>query len=144
VDRTAIEAIIRKAQVCRLGMADGGQPYVVPLCFGYEEGVLYFHTGAQGRKLEVLRRNSSVCFELEADVELVPADQPCRWAMKYRSVIGFGTAAFVNDSAEKRRALACIMRQYSDRSFEFPDDVVRSVTIVKVAVSAMTGRQAGY
>jgi hypothetical protein len=41
-DPKAIEAIITAARVCRLGMCHNGDPYVVPLCFGYLEKAFYF------------------------------------------------------------------------------------------------------
>jgi nitroimidazol reductase NimA-like FMN-containing flavoprotein (pyridoxamine 5'-phosphate oxidase superfamily) len=36
-DKNAIESIIQQALVCRIAMSDGGQPYAVPVCFGYED-----------------------------------------------------------------------------------------------------------
>jgi len=38
-EESAIEGIIRQSLVCRLAVSDGIQPYVVPLCFGYEDGL---------------------------------------------------------------------------------------------------------
>jgi len=55
-DRSQIEAIIARSQVCRLALSDGGQPYIVPLCFGYRRSRLYFHSAAAGRKIDILRR----------------------------------------------------------------------------------------
>ncbi len=43
-DESGIEAIINKAVVCRLGIVNGNTPYVVPLCFGYHDNKLYFHS----------------------------------------------------------------------------------------------------
>jgi hypothetical protein len=36
-DESGIKAIITKAVVCRLGIVNGNNPYVVPLCFGYPD-----------------------------------------------------------------------------------------------------------
>ena len=38
-DPAGIDAIIKKAAVCRLGMVNGDKPYVVPLCFGLQDTV---------------------------------------------------------------------------------------------------------
>ena len=35
-NRTEIDAIIRSCQVCRVGLADGIEPYIVPMSFGYD------------------------------------------------------------------------------------------------------------
>ena len=87
-DIIAIEDILSRATVCRLGLCDGGRPYVVPLCFGYKENALYFHCAMEGKKLEILRKNENVCFEVDIDHETIKADQACEWGMKYKSVIG--------------------------------------------------------
>ena len=51
MNKENIEAIIRKASVCRLGMLDGDTPYIVPLCFGYRDDTLYFHGSMKSRKV---------------------------------------------------------------------------------------------
>ena len=140
-DRTEIDAIIRGSQVCRLGLVDGNEPYVVPLCFGYDGAALYFHCAREGRKLDILRRNSRVCFEFDVVEGMVTAEQACRWGIKYRSVIGVGTAAVVEEAEEKRQALALIMRQYSPAAYTFPDDAVRRTAVVKVVIETISGKQ---
>jgi len=144
VDKAQIEAVIRKALVCRLAMCDGDRPYVVPMSFGYEDGALYFHGKATGRKVDTLRKNNRVCFEFDVDVALSPARVPCQCGLKYRSVIGHGKAFFMDDPEEKRKALRVIMRQYAEGSFEFPDEAVARTTIFRVEIESMTGKARGF
>jgi uncharacterized protein len=33
-----IEALIEEAMVCRIGLCNRDEPYVIPVCFGYEPG----------------------------------------------------------------------------------------------------------
>ena len=54
-DIDEIEKVVQKAMVCQIGLADGDQPYVVPVCFGYEKGKLYFHSGLKGRKIDTIK-----------------------------------------------------------------------------------------
>ena len=143
-DEPAILAIIENAQVCRLAMADGNKPYMVPLCFGYENQTLFFHSALKGRKIDFLRKNPRVCFEFEAAVETVPAEEACSWGMQYKSVIGFGQAEFINDTDDKRRALDIIMAQYSDQIYQFPDDKLKATAVFKVEIDRMSGKQSGY
>ncbi|MDY0040262.1 MAG: pyridoxamine 5'-phosphate oxidase family protein, partial [Desulforhabdus sp.] len=96
-DPTELEAVIRNAIVCRIGFSGNDVPYIVPVNFGYRENRLYFHSAPEGRKIDILRQNNQVCFEMETDVEVVRADSPCNWSTKYRSVIGHGKATFVED-----------------------------------------------
>jgi nitroimidazol reductase NimA-like FMN-containing flavoprotein (pyridoxamine 5'-phosphate oxidase superfamily) len=143
-DPAAIEALIRRARVCRLAMCEDNHPYVVPLCFGYKENTLYFHSASEGRKVDILKKNSGVCFEVDLDQELVQAPEACKWGMKYRSVIGFGKASFVEDPGEKKRALDLIMEHYGGRSFPYREASLGTILVVKVEIESMTGKQAGY
>ena len=142
-DRSAIEAVIRQSVVCRLGLSDGDQPYVVPLSFGYEDGSLYFHAAQEGRKMDVIGKNNRVCFEFDVNAEVIEDREACGWGMAYQSVIGFGQASILDDPDEKRYALGVIMRQYSDRSFSFPEGPVEATAVIRVAIESMTGKQSG-
>jgi nitroimidazol reductase NimA-like FMN-containing flavoprotein (pyridoxamine 5'-phosphate oxidase superfamily) len=137
----ALEEILSKAMVCRLGLCEGNQPYVVPLCFGYEDNALYFHCASQGKKLDIIRRNNNVCFEVDIDHQLIKADQACNWGMKYKSVIGFGKAVFIKDIELKRKALDIIMQQFSKDSFKISEEAVKNTTVVKIEIASMTGKK---
>jgi nitroimidazol reductase NimA-like FMN-containing flavoprotein (pyridoxamine 5'-phosphate oxidase superfamily) len=86
-DRALIDAIIRQCQVCRLGLSDGEEPYIVPLCFGYDGETLYFHSAPEGKKLDILRNNSRVCFEFDIPEGMREAEQGCRWGIDRKSVV---------------------------------------------------------
>ena len=141
-DRAVIDAIIRQCLVCRLGLADGVEPYIVPLCFGYDGEALYFHSASEGRKIDILRKNSHVCFEFDIPEGMREAEQGCRWGIRYRSVIGFGTAEIVDDQEGKKKALEIIMAQYSGKEYIFPEDIVKKTTVIKVVIARVTGKQA--
>jgi len=140
--REVIDAIIRQCLVCRLGLSDGEEPYIVPLCFGYDGEALYFHSASDGRKIDILRKNSRVCFEFDIPEGMREAEEGCRWGIKYRSVIGFGTAEIVDDQEDKKKALGIIMAQYSGRKYVFPEDAVARTAVIKVAIARITGKQA--
>lgn len=136
-----IESIIRKSQVCRLALADGGFPYVVPLCFGYKNKKLYFHSAKAGKKIEILRRNHQVCFEFDIDARVRSGKSACNWTMAYKSVIGFGTASFIEDPEEKQKALDIIMQQYAEGDFEYLDEALAKMLVIKVDISRLTGKK---
>jgi len=143
-DPGEIESIIRKAQVCRVAMVDGNEPYIVPVCFGYEKGALYVHGADVGRKIEILKKNNRVCFEMDADVEIRGAEKACKFSLKYRSVIGMGKARFLEKDDEKARALNVIMKHYSDRDFTFSKPDLDSVLVWKIEIDSLSGKKAGY
>jgi len=142
-DFAAIEEILRRATVCRLGLCEGNQPYVVPVCYGYEENALYIHCGPEGQKLEMLRKNNNVCFEVDIDNKLIKTERPCRWGFNYKSVIGFGKAVLIEDSESKRKALDIILRQFLADSFDYPEETIHKTTIIKIEIESMTGKQSG-
>jgi nitroimidazol reductase NimA-like FMN-containing flavoprotein (pyridoxamine 5'-phosphate oxidase superfamily) len=63
-------------------------PYVVPVGFAYAEGKVFFHTCCKGLKMESLRKNTNVCFEV---------DEALSDATMSKSVIIFGTAEIIED-----------------------------------------------
>lgn len=136
-----IEKVIQKAIVCQIGLADGDQPYVVPVCFGYERGKIYFHSRPKGRKIDTIKKNAKVCFAMAVDLELVKSDDPCDWAMKYRSVIGFGRATILDDAAEKSHGLNLVMSQYTHGNFTFDEKSLAGVNIIRIDISEITGKQ---
>lgn len=143
-EKSAIEAVIQKSIVCRVGMSDANIPYIVPLCFGYQDDAIYIHGALEGRKINILRKNQNVCFEFEINTGMVEAENACGWGMKYQSVIGFGKASFLDDPEEKRKALKIIMNQYSDRPFEFSESSIHGTAVIKIEITSMTGKQSGY
>lgn len=146
-DRAELESMIGAATVCRLAMSENDRPYIVPLCFGYEDGNLYFHSAGEGKKLDILRVNNLVCFEMDIDHELVRTNLPCESEMKYRSVIGFGQASFVNGVEEKRMSLDIITRHYSEGNAEgtyvYPEQKLANTVIIKVKSESLTGKKFG-
>ena len=143
-DINEIEGIIRKAVCCRIGLVDNDEPYVVPVCFGYERNTLYFHGALEGRKVELIKKNNKICFEIDTDVEVVKAEEPCDWNMKYRSVIGVGRAYILKNNEEKSYGLRLIMKQYTEGDFSFPKSALDSTLVVRVDISSITGKQSGY
>ncbi len=140
-DTAAIEDILSRATVCRLGLCVNNQPYVVPLCFGYKDNALYFHCAGQGKKLDILRKNNNVCFEVDIERELIKGEAACDWGMKYKSVIGFGKAVFIEGTESKRKALDIIMQQFSKDTFEYPANAIENIVVIKINIESMTGKQ---
>ncbi|MCJ7773416.1 MAG: pyridoxamine 5'-phosphate oxidase family protein [Desulfobacterales bacterium] len=138
-----IQSIISRSTVCRLAMVDGTLPYVVPLCFGFEDNCLYFHCAKEGKKIDILKANDNVCFEFDIDQKIIPSDKACTFGMKYLSVIGFGKASFIDDDTKKQKALDVIMRQYSGKSWNYSDEFINHILVIKVDIDSITGKQSG-
>ena len=140
-DMAEIGAILSEALVCRIALADGGEPYIVPVCFGYEEGTLYLHSGPAGKKISMIRNNPRCCFEVDLCDGIVKGERACSWGMRYRSVIGCGRATILTDPAEKKHGLNSIMRHYQGGTHEFSDADVKNVAVIRIVIESMTGKK---
>ena len=143
-DRAPIESIIAKSTVCRLALSANDWPYIVPLCFGYEDNALYFHTAREGRKIDILKKNNRVCFEVDCDHELVTNETACKWSMKYRSVVGVGKASLLDDPESKRKALDIVMRHYGGRPSDYSAAIMEKMLVIKVEIKSMRGKHSGW
>ena len=136
--------IIDACKVFRLAMAAEGRPYLVPLNFGYAyEGgqfEFYFHSALQGRKLDLLRQNPQVCFELDCGHALVPAGLPCGYSYRYASVIGEGTVELVEEPARKVLYLQRLLRHQTGQDFPLQEEQAASVAVGRILVHSLTGK----
>ena len=141
-DPGEIDAILQSAQVCRIAMAVGGRPYIVPVNFAVSDNHLYFHSAQKGKKIDMLRDNPAVCFEVDIPGDLKGSDTACSWGMKYQSVIGFGQADFIEDASEKKKALGVLMKKYAGRdSLPYADNILDKVLVIGVKIETMTGKR---
>ncbi|HPI93826.1 MAG TPA: pyridoxamine 5'-phosphate oxidase family protein [Deltaproteobacteria bacterium] len=143
-DKALMESIIRSSKVCRVALCDGDRPYVVPMCFGYDGRHIYLHGAAEGRKIDILRRNPHVCIEFEQDSDVLPADKPCSFSMRFRSVICTGKASFVADVESRHQALQTILGQYTRETFILPDNSLEKIALIRVEPEEMTGKQSRW
>jgi len=143
-DQAQIKDILDRASVCRIALCDNNVPYIVPVNFGYAGDCLYIHCASEGRKVDILRRNPKVCFEVDIDHALVAGATPCSYTFNYRSVIGFGIAVFVENAAKKRKGLDAIVKHYSGSHSSYSDDALAKVTILKIEIESMTGKESSY
>ena len=140
-DRQQVDAIIRGSLVCRLAVVEAGQPYLVPLSFGYDGADLYFHTALEGRKIAAFLAGGEVCFECERNVEVRRHPHlACKWSMDYESVIGYGTLSELTADTDKRHALNLIMRQYSEADWDFDTAAMSKTRAWKLTITSLTGK----
>lgn len=140
-DRDAIDGIIARCKVCHIALCENGQPYVLPLNFGYDGKHLYFHSADNGKKIEIINQNNRVGFEFDILNEIITAENPCEWGANYESVAGTGIAEFIDSHQEKAKAFACILSQYGGIFNELKDSSLSSVTIIRVTIVSISGKE---
>lgn len=142
-DIQEIYRIIKGCDVIRIGMSVDNIPYIVPLNFGFEEDTFYFHGAQEGRKIDMIKANPNVCFELDTNHHLVgESDNACEWTMTYTSVMGTGTMVMVDEYEEKIKALNILMKNYGGKdSYDYPEKMVRRIGIMKLEVKEYSGKK---
>ncbi|MDR2908356.1 MAG: pyridoxamine 5'-phosphate oxidase family protein [Oscillospiraceae bacterium] len=145
-DRAGIENILSRCKTCHVAMIDGDIPYVVPLSYGYRflEGgrlELYFHSAAEGRKLDILKKNPKVCFEASCEGAAVSLETPCDSGYFFASVIGIGEAVFILDDAGKCDALFAMFYHQTGREVAFLPEQAKNVCVFKIVSYDYTGKE---
>ena len=139
-----IRHILDTANVLHLGLCVNNEPYVVPMNYGYtmEDGrlTLYLHSALQGKKLDMIRSNPNVFFEMDCDRMPFEGDKPCQYGLVYSSVMGRGTAHIVEDVEEKKGAMAILMKTQTRKDFEFNDRLVSIVAVIRIDVAEYTAK----
>ncbi|MCX6664740.1 MAG: pyridoxamine 5'-phosphate oxidase family protein [Euryarchaeota archaeon] len=86
-NRKELDVILSKARICRIGFVDENRAYIVPMNFGYKNNCLYFHSALVGKKIDLIQKNTVVCFEVDIDHDIVDTGVVCNWSTKYTSSI---------------------------------------------------------
>lgn len=144
-DYGLIETILKEERICRIALCDWEKPYIIPMIFGYQDGYLYLHSAPEGKKIDLIRKNNQVCFEVESKVEIIPGEQPCSWGVNYYSVIGIGKAYFIEEPEEKKKALDIMARKFTkENQFEYPEAMLSKTEVIKIVIEEMRGKKSGY
>lgn len=144
-DREEIIEILNKCRILHLGLVDGDTPYVVPMNYGYtmdgDKLTLYMHGAVQGRKIDLIRANAKVFFEMECDVLPFDGNAPCQYGTSYASIMGEGRAEILDNVEEKKKALAAFMKSQTGKDFVFQDKMVSVVNVIKIDVADYTAKK---
>ena len=143
-DEKQIRGILDTAKILHLGLAVDNEPYVVPMNYGYtmEDGklVLYLHSAVRGKKLDMIRENPRVFFEMDCDLVPFEGKVPCQYGIAYSSLMGRGTARIVEDVEEKKKAMSILMKTQTEKDFLFEDRLVSIVAVIRIDVLEYTAK----
>ncbi len=128
-------------------MISEGKPYVIPLNFGYEWDdtglTIYVHTGLKGKKIDALRANPQVCFEMDMEGGLIRGgDNACRYSYAFSSIVGEGKARFAQNNDEKRHGFDCIMYHQTGRNgWTYSDAHLSVAEVIRVHADSFEASQ---
>jgi len=98
-----IDQFLTCARVGRLGISLENGPYIIPVGYAYANGKIFFHTCNKGMKMDAIRRNPNVCFEV---------DEALSDTSMYKSVIIFGSAEIIEDKEKMIPYLQKLIDKY--------------------------------
>jgi len=128
---------------------ENGFPQIIPMNFVFINDVIYMHSHVRGEKLDNIRRNQKVGFEVDKNLEFLPSyfTDPTYAEFAdtlYISVVIKGNASIVSDKDEKTIALNGLMEKYQpEGGYEpiKPDmDILKGVEVIKIIPESLRGK----
>jgi hypothetical protein len=123
---------------------DNNRPYILPFNYGYHEGFIYIHCTNEGKKIDLIKKNNTVCIEIEQIARIEQYEKSCKWTTTYRSVIGYGKVEIITDYEQKRKALDILMRHNganSSHDLDYEKREVDLMSVLKVEITEISGKQ---
>ena len=113
-DEAWIKEFLRGAQIGHVAHVRGGQPFITPTNFYYDETNqrILFHSNVAGRIRDNLEHNPKVCMETSEYGRFLPANTALEFGIQYRSVMVFGEVTILENDLEKTEALYQLLKKY--------------------------------
>lgn len=148
--RAKIIEFLNQQETGRICSVDSnGYPQIIPMNFVFVEDAIYMHSHTKGEKLENIKRNQKVGFEVDKSLEFLPSyfTDPADASQAdtlYISVVIKGKASIITDRNEKTLALNALMKKYQPEGGYEPIkpemQVVDEVAIIRVAPISIRGK----
>lgn len=141
-----MEKLLNKQQIGHFATVnEDGRPYVTPMHYAYLNGKIYMHGLPLGQKLDNLKKNPYVGFEVQKCGKFKLARNPktaCNVNTEYESVIITGTAEVIQDFDIKEAALWAIVKKYVPEleTLPMPANAIKGVAVIEITIEAMTGK----
>jgi len=128
---------------------ENGYPQIIPMNFVFINDVVYMHSHIKGEKLENIKRNQKVGFEVDKSLEFLPSyfSDPTDASLAdtlYISVVIKGNANIILDKEEKTTALNGLMKKYQPEGGYEPIkpemDVLDEVVVIKIVPESLRGK----
>ncbi|KFM20722.1 hypothetical protein AAA799D07_00168 [Marine Group I thaumarchaeote SCGC AAA799-D07] len=128
---------------------ENGFPQIIPMNFVFINDTVYMHSHIRGEKLDNIRCNQKVGFEVDKSLEFLPSyfSDPTDASLAdtlYISVVIKGNASIVSDKQEKTNALNGLMKKYQPEGGYEPIkanmDVLKEVEVIKIVPESLRGK----
>lgn len=148
-DEGWIRDFLARAAVGTLATVYEGQPFINGNLFVYDETnhCIYTHTARVGRTRANVDEDGRVCFSVMEMGRLLPADTALEFSVEYASVVVFGIASVVEDSAEATRALQLMLDKYAPhlkpgQDYRPPvEEELKRTAVYRISISEWSGKK---
>jgi len=136
---------LHRSEVGRIGtFSEDGYPYIVPMHFVYFEDKIYLHGLPVGEKIDNIKQNPNVCFEVDEMLSLLHqgVENPCDVNSEFNSIIMQGHASIVENFDEKHKALSMIIEKLTPHltEKEMPPKMIKGTAVIKIDIIKCIGR----
>lgn len=100
LDENQMNELLKKQLIGRIGCHADDVTYVVPISYTFDGNSIYAHTH-EGMKVEMMRKNPSVCFEVD------DTHDNANW----KSVIAWGTFEELTEPGQREKALQLLLNR---------------------------------
>lgn len=144
-NKEQVENIISSCSICYVGLIDtDNTPYVIPMNFGYKDGVVYLHSAPDGHLVDCIYKNSKICITFNLGQELVfqHPKVACSYRMRSKSVVCKGKVNFIEDLQEKEEILNVIMAKYvPDKAFSYSEPALKNVKVWEIPLDKVSAKE---
>ena len=128
---------------------ENGFPQIIPMNFVFINDAIYMHSHIRGEKLDNIRRNEKVGFEVDKSLEFLPSyfSDPTDASLAdtlYISVVIKGNGSIVSDKEEKTTALNGLIKKYQPEGGYEPIKpemgVLKEVEVIKIVPELLRGK----
>ena len=128
---------------------ENGYPQIIPMNFVFINDAVYMHSHIRGEKLDNIRRNKKVGFEVDKSLEFLPSyfSDPTDASLAdtlYISVVIKGNGSIVSDKEEKTTALNGLIKKYQPEGGYEPIkpemEVLKEVEVIKIVPESLKGK----
>ena len=138
--------VLNRCDTIRLGINSPDYPYIVPMNFGVDISdemiTIWLHCANEGLKLVLIKADNRVGFEADCSHNFITGKTACSYTMEYESIIGGGIISVCADNDNKLRGMQAVMRHYApERSFDFSDEQLAAVCVLRLDIKQITGKR---
>lgn len=139
--KKTIEKLLTEENLGFLSMSVDNIPYTVPITYGYDEGKILFHCAKSGKKLELIKRNSQVCFTIGRHFgHFVSHPQGAVCHAHSDSVLCYGSARIIEGEEERCKVLNVFNKCIQPDAREIRIEEIKNCYAVEIVIREMTAR----